>query len=51
MKVHVYERAVLTVGAALLVACLAALLYASLVHGVDAALRPARGARGGPRSL
>jgi cytochrome c oxidase subunit II len=34
MKVHVYERGVLTVGAALLVACLLALLYASLVHGV-----------------
>ena len=34
MKVHVYEKAVLSVGAALLVVCLAALLYASVAHGV-----------------
>jgi cytochrome c oxidase subunit II len=34
MKVHVYEKAVLIVGASLLVACLFALLYASLAHGI-----------------
>jgi cytochrome c oxidase subunit II len=34
MKVHLYEKAVLSVSAALLVVCLGALLYASLVHGI-----------------
>ncbi len=34
MKVHTYERAFLTLGGLLLVACLGALLYASLAMGI-----------------
>lgn len=34
MKVHVYEKAFLWLGAVLLVLCLGALLYASLAHGI-----------------
>jgi cytochrome c oxidase subunit II len=34
MKVHVYERAFLTVGGVLLIGCLLALTYASVAHGI-----------------
>ncbi len=34
MKVHLYEKAFLWLGAVLLVFCLGALLYASLAHGI-----------------
>ncbi|MEX0601302.1 MAG: cytochrome C oxidase subunit II, partial [Rhodothermales bacterium] len=34
MKVHLYEKAFLWLGAVLLVCCLGALLYASLAHGI-----------------
>ena len=34
MKVHTYEKAFLTVGAAVLVACAIALVYATVAHGI-----------------
>jgi len=34
MKVHTYEKAFLAVGIVVLVACMIALVYASLVHGI-----------------
>lgn len=48
MKVHVYERAFLWLGAVLLVFCLAALLYASLAHGIHL---PGREAEVDPSAL
>lgn len=46
MKVHTYEKAFLVVGAGMLVVCGAALVYASVAHGIhlpgrDATLDPA----------
>lgn len=34
MKIHVYEKAFLAVGLGVLIACVVALVYASLAHGV-----------------
>ena len=34
MKIHVYEKAFLSVGVVVLVACAAALVYATLAHGL-----------------
>lgn len=48
MKVHTYEKAFLVVGAALLVACGAALVYASVAHGLHL---PGREARIDPRRV
>jgi cytochrome c oxidase subunit II len=48
MKVHTYEKAVLGVGLALLVACLVALAFASFVHGAHL---PGREGRIDPQAI
>lgn len=48
MKVHVYEKAFLSVGAGLLVVCIAVLLYASLGMGIHL---PGRAGRIDPRAV
>ena len=34
MKIHTWEKAFLTVGVIVLIACAGALVYASVVHGI-----------------
>lgn len=48
MKVHTFEKAFLGVGGALLAACVAALVYATVVHGIHL---PGRAGRVDPQTV